>query len=548
MAEVTGKMLRCAVYTRKSSEEGLEQAFNSLHAQREACEAFIKSQQHEGWVLDPTPYDDGAFSGGNMQRPALQAILAEVKAGRVDVIVVYKVDRLTRSLADFARIVDVLDTAKASFVSVTQAFNTTTSMGRLTLNVLLSFAQFEREVTGERIRDKIAASKKKGMWMGGVPPLGYDAANRKLVINKGEAETVRTLFEMFIACRSVDKLLPKAEALGLRTKSRLTVKGPSGGHSFSRGTLYHLLENRTYLGEGVHRGASYSGDHDAIIDREVFDAAQAVIAANRRTRKMGANSPHPSLLAGLFVDHQGHRFTPTHTQKGGKRYRYYAMAAHGSEPAYRLPAIEIEPIVQEAILAFLSAPGRVIAALGAMGAAAASVALAKSAELAGQWTVSCDQSRRQAANDLLDGVVYRPEGLDPRLRLSAFGDYADQISTLHLPTQIARRGVTLKLVVDNAGPRDDARLLSFIATGEAWFQDLADGKVATIAALAEREGCTRAYVRRVINAGFLSPKLKAAIRDGNHPVDLTIAALAQAGPLPLDWNDHHTAIKNGAAR
>ena len=292
MLDASPKPTRCAVYTRKSSEEGLEQAFNSLHAQREACEAYITSQRHEGWVLDPTPYDDGAFSGGNMQRPALQAILAAIKAGEIDVVVVYKVDRLTRSLPDFAKIVDVLDAAKASFVSVTQAFNTTTSMGRLTLNVLLSFAQFEREVTGERIRDKIAASKAKGMWMGGLPPLGYDVRDRKLVINAGEAVTVRTLFERFMRCRSVDRLVAEAALLDLRTKARVGIQGPTGGGLFSRGTLYHLLENRTYIGETVHRGQSFRGEHDAIVERDVFDRVQAVIAANRHTRKSGRNSPH----------------------------------------------------------------------------------------------------------------------------------------------------------------------------------------------------------------------------------------------------------------
>ena len=252
MSEGHVRALRCAVYTRKSTEEGLEQAFNSLHAQREACEAYIKSQQHEGWALVETAYDDGAYSGGNMQRPALQALLADVKAGKVDVVVVYKVDRLTRSLADFARIVDVLDTAKASFVSVTQAFNTTTSMGRLTLNVLLSFAQFEREVTGERIRDKIAASKAKGMWMGGPAPLGYDSGGGKLTINPAEAAEVKRLFQLFLQTKSVDRMLPLVEAEGLRTKKRKTAAGVVGGKPYSGGTIYHLLEIRLYLGEVFH--------------------------------------------------------------------------------------------------------------------------------------------------------------------------------------------------------------------------------------------------------------------------------------------------------
>jgi site-specific DNA recombinase len=540
--EVVRKTIRCAVYTRKSSEEGLEQAFNSLHAQREACEAYITSQRHEGWVLDPTPYDDGAYSGGNMQRPALQAILAAIKAGEVDVVVVYKVDRLTRSLPDFAKIVDVLDAAKASFVSVTQAFNTTTSMGRLTLNVLLSFAQFEREVTGERIRDKIAASKAKGMWMGGLPPLGYDVRDRKLIINAGEADTVRALFERFLGSRSVDRLVVKAAELDFRTKARVGTNGPTGGGLFSRGTLYHLLENRTYLGEVVHRDQSFPGEHEAIVDRDLFDRVQAVIAANRRTRKSGRNSPHPSLLASLLKDGAGQNFTPTHTKKGGKRYQYYAMRPRGQEPAYRLPASEVEGLVRSAVLEFLCSPDQVISSVGAADPEAANRVMAGSAHLKEIWQSDDPIILRQAAVTLLAGVIYRPDMVELQIRASAFGAGTERIVSRQVTAHIHRRGTTLKLVMDNGSPREDLKLLSIIATGEAWFDALARGEVGSIAELAERESCSPAYVSRLIEAGLISPKLKAAIQQGTQPVRLTAATLTNAGPLPLDWRDHQAFV------
>src|SRR6476660_3001945 len=277
----SGKQMRCAIYTRKSSEEGLEQAFNSLDAQREACAAFIVSQKHEGWTVLPTLYDDGGFSGGTMDRPALQRLLGDIGTDKIDSVVVYKIDRLTRSLFDFAKIVEVFDAKGVSFVSVTQQFNTTTSMGRLTLNVLLSFAQFEREVTSERIRDKIAASKQKGMWMGGAVPLGYNAVNRKLRINAEEAKTVRLLFELYLKLGSVRQLQDECQRLGLKTKRRTMLDGRhSGGTAFSRGHLYLILSNQIYIGRIPHKGRSYDGEHEAIIDAETWDKVQARLAMN----------------------------------------------------------------------------------------------------------------------------------------------------------------------------------------------------------------------------------------------------------------------------
>lgn len=292
--------LRCAVYTRKSSEEGLEQEFNSLDAQREACEAYVASQRHEGWMLSPAFYDDGGFSGGSMERPALKRLLADIAAGEIDVVVVYKVDRLTRALSDFARIVELFDKHRVSFVSVTQAFNTTTSMGRLTLNVLLSFAQFEREVTGERIRDKIAASKKKGMWMGGQPPLGYDVRDRKLVVNEAEAATVRNIFRRYVELGSVRELKAELDASGVISKCRTAADGsPYGGKAFSRGALYLMLSNRIYRGDIVHKTEVYPGEHAAIVDEALFAEAQSILADNRVERTTGSTAAEPSLLAGI---------------------------------------------------------------------------------------------------------------------------------------------------------------------------------------------------------------------------------------------------------
>jgi DNA invertase Pin-like site-specific DNA recombinase len=321
MAPNERKILRCAIYTRKSSEHGLEQDFNSLDAQRESGEAYIKSQAHEGWRLIKTAYDDGGLSGGSLERPALQALLADIQSRKVDVVVVYKVDRLTRSLTDFAKLVELFEAHGVSFVSVTQQFNTTSSMGRLTLNVLLSFAQFEREVAGERIRDKFAASRRKGMWMGGTIPLGYDVKDRKLVINAAEAETVRLIFARYLALGCVSKLRADLEQSGSRSKRRVLTSGRVlGGGSFGRGALYHLLRNRAYRGEAVHKGAAHPGEHQAIVDQELWDAVQARLASNiRMGRRQRLESG--ALLIGLIFDENGNRLSPSYTVRRGHRYR-----------------------------------------------------------------------------------------------------------------------------------------------------------------------------------------------------------------------------------
>ena len=334
----SGGFRRCAIYTRKSSEEGLEQSFNSLDAQREACEAYIASQRHEGWRALPTTYDDGGISGGTMDRPALLRLLRDIRARKVDLVVVYKVDRLTRSLADFAKIVEVFDANGASFVSVTQQFNTASSMGRLTLNMLLSFAQFEREVTGERIRDKIAASKRKGMWMGGVPPLGYDIQDRNLVINEEEAQTVRYIFETYVALGAVRPLQEQLDAERITTKRHISAKGNThGGRPISRGHLYHLLQNRLYRGEIVHKDQTYPGQHEPIIDQDLWDRVQAQLEQNRVEQRAQQTTIQTSLLAGLVTDQAGDKLVPTYASKNGKRYRYYISQASRPEPATTRP-------------------------------------------------------------------------------------------------------------------------------------------------------------------------------------------------------------------
>lgn len=336
-----GRKLRCAVYTRKSSEEGLEQEFNSLHAQREACEAYVASQRSEGWVLVRDQYDDGGISGGTLERPGLRRLMADIEDGLVDVVVVYKIDRLSRSLADFAKLVEVFDRNDVTFVSVTQSFNTTTSMGRLTLNILLSFAQFEREVTAERIRDKFAASRKKGMWMGGVPPYGYRVENRKLVVVPEQADQIRWMFERFIQIGSCTMLAREVDRKGLRTPR---------GNRFDKKWLYRVLKNRAYIGEAVHKGESYPGEHAAIIDRETWDRVQAIMQQSPRTRAANTRAQTPALLKGLLFGPDGAPFSPTHTRKGDKLYRYYVSQTvlrngAGACPVGRVPAGEIEAAV-----------------------------------------------------------------------------------------------------------------------------------------------------------------------------------------------------------
>lgn len=346
------RKLRCAVYTRKSSEEGLEKEFNSLHAQREACEAYIASQRSEGWVLVRDQYDDGGISGGTLERPGLQRLLADIEEGLVDVVVVYKIDRLSRSLADFAKLVEVFDRNGVTFVSVTQSFNTTTSMGRLTLNILLSFAQFEREVTAERIRDKVRASRMKGMWMGGVPPFGYRAENRKLLVDEESAAHVRWIFARFLEIGSCTELAREVGTRGICTPR---------GNRIDKKYIYRMLSNRAYIGQAVHKGDSYPGEHEAIIDRDTWDRVHAILEESPRKRAARTRAETPALLKGLLFGPDGAAFSPTHTRKGGRHYRYYVsqtVLKHGagSCPVGRVPAGEIEAVVIDQLRAVFRQP------------------------------------------------------------------------------------------------------------------------------------------------------------------------------------------------
>ncbi len=422
------RKLRCAVYTRKSSEEGLEQEFNSLHAQREACEAYIASQRSEGWVLVRDQYDDGGISGGTLERPGLKRLTADIEDGLVDVVVVYKIDRLSRSLADFAKLVEVFDRNGVTFVSVTQSFNTTTSMGRLTLNILLSFAQFEREVTAERIRDKVAASRKKGMWMGGVPPFGYRVENRKLLVDEENSEHVRWIFARFIEIGSCTVLAREVDARGL---------GTPRGNRIDKKYLYRMLSNRAYLGEAVHKGDSYPGEHDAIIDRETWDKVHAILQESPRKRAARTRADTPALLKGLLFGPDGAAFSPTHTRKGGKLYRYYVsqmVLKHGAGacPIGRVPAGEIEAAVIDQLRAVFRQPEIVAGTWKAARTqddgitdADARAALQKLNPL---WDELFPAEQARIVSLLVERVEIGSSGLNVRLRMDGLAALAGEIT------------------------------------------------------------------------------------------------------------------------
>jgi site-specific DNA recombinase len=507
-------IIRCAIYTRKSSEEGLEQSFNSLHAQREACEAFVTSQRPEGWRALPARYDDGGFSGGTLARPALKRLLADVEASKVDTIVVYKVDRLTRSLADFAKIVEALDAKSVSFVSVTQQFNTTSSMGRLTLNVLLSFAQFEREVTGERIRDKIAASKRKGMWMGGTVPLGYEVKERKLVVNPQEAKLVNRLFDLYMELGCVRELKAQLDRAGITTKLRTSgVGNRSGGAAYARGALYKILQNRIYLGEVHHRKQYYQGDHEAIVPRELWHQVQPKLATNNRGRRNGIRARSTSLLAELLQDVEGNRFTPSHTLKNGRRYRYYVCQAKvresGSESkAVRLPAHDVEQLVTLRLRSFLQSNQAVMNELGLPSdSPALTQSLLSAAANSGDPSV--------LDNDFLKTVVHRVVVHSDRLQveldrknlrtiliregadLTPIRGETEQFSgdsiRLEIRAQLRRHGGEMSFVIppDSAGyrtPSPISSLVKAVARGRQWREWIVNGEASSQSSIAKKLG------------------------------------------------------------
>jgi site-specific DNA recombinase len=539
MGAPTCKLARCAVYTRKSTEYNLDLAFNSLDAQREACEAYIKSQAHEGWRAIPDRYDDGAFSGASLERPALQRLLTDIRAGKIDIVLVYKVDRLTRSLADFAKLIELFDTHGVSFVSVTQSFNTNSSMGRLTLNVLLSFAQFERELIGERVRDKIAASKRKGLWVGGPVPFGYAATNKRITVVPAEAEAVRTIFERYLELGSIRTLADDLYQRGIRSKSRQLSTGRSiGGGRLGVGALAHLLKNRFYIGEVVYRGEVYRAEHESIVQPTLFEAVQSKLAAQavaRRRRLQGS----PAVLAGRLFDSSGNRMSPTHTNKGGVRYRYYVsqLALQGRpKPAGligRVPAAEVEASVVTALREHLRAGGAGGPLpendLELLGRHLERVTLTPNhLELRVRQTVDTAQADNPA-ND--------PAHNDPSASVT------DNMITVSWtsPGLAAVKGI-IHVPAHNT-PMKPARresLLMAIAKARSWLAEFSNGRLNSFAVLARREGKAERHIRHLLPLAFLSPRIVSAVLDGTAPADLTITALARA--LPWSWAEQERRL------
>jgi site-specific DNA recombinase len=528
------KPVRCAIYTRVSTEHGLDQEFNSLDAQYDAASAFIKSQAHAGWTLIRSRYDDGGYSGGSTDRPDLQKLLDNIRARKIDVIVVYKVDRLTRSLADFAKLVELFDAHGVSFVSVTQQFNTTTSMGRLTLNVLLSFAQFEREVTSERIRDKIAASKRKGIWVGGTLPLGYEVKDGKIAVVEEEAELVRSIFRRYLELGSVNELLRDLKERNIRTKTRLLSTGATrGGIPFGRGALYYVLSNHFYIGEVKYKNEILPGEQPPIMDRALFDAVRQKSLAQWSHRTVIRNkSDH--LLIGLLFDDAGYRMIPTHATKAGIRYRYYVSTPvlHGEAgtasagSVSRVPAADIEDVIIKSLKEHLAANQ------------------GKSA------TATLPLGDRGALAQLVAGIVVHKDTLIVRLK----SDGADQASDSpddpsltipwHKPPSKRSRQILLPHNASRSDVRPEqferrARLVSAIARGRRWLDDVVSGRVTTVAQLCTREKCSVRQVNMAISFAFLAPNLVKAAVEGRLPRGIGIERLRDP---PTEWSRQFEAL------
>ncbi|MCC2096843.1 MAG: recombinase family protein, partial [Hyphomicrobiales bacterium] len=507
------KKIRCAIYTRKSSEEGLEQEFNSLHAQREACAAYVASQKHEGWVLLPGLYDDGGISGGTLEREALQRLMHDVDEGLVDQIVVYKIDRLTRSLADFAKLVERLDAAKASFVSVTQSFNTSTSMGRLTLNVLLSFAQFEREVTAERIRDKIAASKKKGLWMGGNVPLGYEPDGRTLKIRQDEARTVRTIFDLYLEHRSIIAVMREAERIGLRRR-----KGATGElQPFGRGHIHYILTNPVYAGRIRHRDQIHEGQQPAIIDPAVWDNVQAMLLeGGRRKRGLGNEASNTSPLSGKLFDETGDRLTPSHANKKGRRYRYYfssrlitgaegRTSAGTSTRGWRLPAQAVEQQIADLVHGHLrdrlASDLLIEPTADIIAAAVRTLDGVAVAEPVAESVIGCIDKVRIGPGQIEIGLDR--DAVASALELDA-SNISPEALTITAPFQRRKRGVEVRLVIGEQAPTSrDAVLIRSIAKAHRYYAAITQGT--SFEELAEAENLTVRRILQVIELAFIAP-------------------------------------------
>jgi site-specific DNA recombinase len=561
MEDVKPSVRRCAVYTRKSSEEGLEQGFNSLHAQREACEAFIRSQQGEGWRLVKTAYDDGGLSGGTMDRPALQRLLDDIRHGLIDVIVVYKVDRLTRSLADFAKMVEIFDAQGVSFVAVTQQFNTTTSMGRLTLNVLLSFAQFEREVTGERIRDKFAASKRKGMWMGGVPPLGYDVSERRLIVNETEAVKVREIFERYLVLGSIRLLRNDLERRGIVSKVRVSRTGvKTGGGSFSRGALYELLSNPIYIREVRHKQERHPGQHEAILERELWERAQHHLREQAAQHRKRPTKASPSPLAGKLFDENGAPLYAQGAMKDGRRYRYYVSrelvggSGEQARAGWRLPAPELERAVVGAARSILDDKQTVLAELQESGIGLSEVSRIFEMTSACSGRLLAETESAAALVEVIEKVQLTAEGFRVVLKVSVpCGQMAGQAGSKILrlsrfvPMKLKRRGVEVRIILDGKDEirrKVDPALLKAIARARRWFEEVASGRVPSLTALARREGLAKRYVARLTKLAFIAPSIVEAIVEGRAPAALSLQMLMDNRvSLPLGWKDQERLLE-----
>ncbi|WP_137154516.1 recombinase family protein [Rhizobium sp. FKL33] len=570
------RTFRCAIYTRKSSDEGLDQAFNSLDAQREACSAYIASQESLGWRLVPELYDDGGISGGTLERPAIQRLLRDIRNGAIDIIVVYKIDRLTRSLTDFAKLVDVFDKHGTSFVSVTQQFNTTTSMGRLTLNVLLSFAQFEREVTAERIRDKIAASKKKGMWMGGTVPFGYKVNDRKLVIDEGEAKQVRRVFDRYLELQSAKKLLAELNGLQASAEAGICVGASKQARRYSYSNLLSMLANPIYAGKVRHKNLVYDGEHSAIIAPETFAAVQRAMADNAVVAKGARLNPDIHLLTGKIFDHEGHRLTPVHATNHGKRYRYYAtdMRRAGSEKAtkMRIAAAVIEPVVIAQMIQMLRDGPKLSQWIADFGDQSEVQTLLEQAHIL-SLRLEADRSgvqRRLIFRTIMDRVIIGAAEIryvlniaillrilanqwdfnveqDFIRRLSSCfpDDLHDEDHGLKLieivqPCVIKRRGVEMRLIVENAAamrPEYDETLIAAIAKAHIAVTMLTERKGRSISQVATNLRMNGSDLCRVLPLAFLSPKVTQAILSGRQPPELTLRKLTRSVEIPIAWVD-----------
>jgi site-specific DNA recombinase len=549
----------CAVYTRKSCEEGLEQGFNSLDAQREACEAFILSQRTQHWKAVGC-YDDGGFSGGNVERPALQRLLNDIAARRVRIVVVYKVDRLTRSLADFAKLVELFDAHGVSFVSVTQQFNTTSSMGRLTLNVLLSFAQFEREVTGERIRDKIAASKRKGMWMGGFAPLGYRPHERSLAVDEPQAARVREIFRLYLALGCVRRLKAELDRRGWTTPQRQG-RRLGGGRPFSRGHLYRILANAVYIGQIAHKGQTYPGQHQAIVEDDLWREVQARLAANAQQYTLRSDAAQPSLLAGLAFDGEGRRLRPSHTKKGARRYRYYfrpTCEVGGADSnadrrgaALRIPAPALEGTVVAALHRFLRDDARLLAAMVEIDAAVARARITAARAMADQWEAMASTQRAALLKRLVSRVVVGAESIEISVRTAALcvtdGPIEDDPSvSIAVPVELRRCGAAVRLIVrgsdEGKAPGPDPRLIALLTKAQRWFTALSSGTSPSVLSIAQEHGAPSSDVTQVIYLAFLAPDVVQRIVRGEQSVGLGTKRLLGLAPLPLDWADQRRVL------